>query len=119
GLGELRDQAREAVDLVVVDAVGRLGYVGARAELAGKGGEGDVVAREAGAAVAHRALEVFLADPGVGTERLGDHVDVGAGQAVADVGQHVGVGDLGGDVGVDRDLGQFGAHPVHALDRRL
>ena len=118
-LANLRDQAGQAVDLVVVDAVGRLGHVGAGADLAGEGGEGDVVAREAGAAIAHRALQVLRADAGVGAQRLGHGVDVGARHAVADVGQHVGVGDLGGDVGVHRDLGQLGVHEVHALHRRL
>jgi hypothetical protein len=36
GPRELGDQAGQPVDLVVVDAVGRLGDVGARADLAGE-----------------------------------------------------------------------------------
>ena len=45
GLGELRDKAGQALDLVVVDLVGRHGDVGLGADLAGEGGKGDVVAR--------------------------------------------------------------------------
>ncbi len=118
-LANFRHQGGQAIDLEVVDAVGRLGHVGAGADLAGEGCEGHVVAREAGAAVAHRTLEILRADAGVGAQRLGHRVDVGARHAVADVGQHVGVGDLGGDVGVHRDLGELGVHQVHALHRRL
>ena len=118
-LANLRDQAGQAVDLVVVDAVGRLSHVGAGADLAGQCCEGDVVAREARAAIAHGALQVLRADARVGAQRLGHGIDVGARQAVADVGQHVGVGDLGRDVGVDRDLGELGVDEVHALHRRL
>jgi hypothetical protein len=78
-----------------------------------------IVAREAGSAIAHRALQILRTDARVGAQRLGDGIDVGTRQAIADVGQHVGIGDLGRDVGVHRDLGQLGVHEVHALHRRL
>src|SRR5204863_9287616 len=79
---------REPADAVAIRRVGRLGDEGGRAETAGQGCERDVVAWEARPAVADRSAEVLAADAGVEADCSGDDVDVGAGETLADPGEH-------------------------------
>src|ERR1700722_10456633 len=99
---------KEAVDALLVDALGGFQHVELDAYRGGKVDEGLNVLRKAEATEAEAGLEELRADAGIEAHGVGDFLDVGA-DALAEVGDDIGVTDFQGEERVGSVLDEFGA----------